>query len=232
MATRLAGFVYTQSTGAIVSGATVTPRASDGTSSSTDTTNSAGFVAFNGLADKTWFGTVASSSQVFVPATETWVNNFVHNESGRLSAHDFAQIRGKLIANQINSGSAAEGDVLTSDGAGNATFEESPMSSVKHATATVTSATTTTIATPAAGKKILVFECDAFCSNANTNDTNVEFLLGSTRVRKFTGVAKGSGFVVGAGGGRLAEGVADEAFKVTTSDPGGTVETGVSYREE
>lgn len=94
MPTRIAGFVYTLSTGLIVNGATVTPRASDGTAGATGVTNTAGFVAITGLADKTWFGTVASSAQVFIPALETWVQDDIHNQANVLSAHDHSQIRG------------------------------------------------------------------------------------------------------------------------------------------
>lgn len=94
MPTRLAGFVYTLSTGLPVNGATVTPRASDGTAGTTGATNSTGFVAIAGLADKTWFGTVASSTQVFIPALETFVTDDIHNQSNVLSAHDVTQIRG------------------------------------------------------------------------------------------------------------------------------------------
>lgn len=101
MPTRIAGFVYTLSTGLVVNGATVTPRASDGSAGSTGTTNSAGFVAIAGLADKTWFGTVASSSQVFIPAVETWVQEDIHNQANVLSAHGFAQIRDRITASQM-----------------------------------------------------------------------------------------------------------------------------------
>lgn len=98
MPTRIAGFVYTLSTGLAVSGATVTPRASDGSAGATGVTNSAGFVAIAGLEDKTWFGTVANAGQVFVPALETFVSDDIHNQASTLSAHGWSQIREKPSA--------------------------------------------------------------------------------------------------------------------------------------
>jgi hypothetical protein len=124
MATRIAGFVYTLSTGLAAGGITVTPRASDGSVGATDVTNANGFVAIAGLADKVWIGTVANSAQVFSPCTisEQFVSDDLHGQSNTLSAHDFSQLRGKVVATQVNSQASALNDVLTSDGAGNATW--------------------------------------------------------------------------------------------------------------
>ena len=127
MPTRVAGFVLSQATGTTVSGATVTPRATDGSTGTTGVTDAAGFVAIAGLANKTWVGTVASAGQVFIPVapTEQFVSDDLHNQSNTGAAHDFSQLRGKAVASQINSQSSALNNVLTSDGAGNATWAAS-----------------------------------------------------------------------------------------------------------
>lgn len=124
MATRIAGFVYTLSTGLAVNGATVTPRASDGSVGTTGVTNANGFVAIAGLADKTWMGTVANSAQVFESVTiaEQILSDDLHGQSNTLSAHDFSQLRGKATSVQISSGSAAAATVLTADGGGNTSW--------------------------------------------------------------------------------------------------------------
>lgn len=120
MPTRIAGFVI-DSSGNPVSGATVTPVASDGTTGTPANTDLNGFVAIAGLLDKTWTGKVATHG--FQHAVETFLSDDLHNQSNTLSAHDFAQLRGKAVANQMNSGSAASGDLLTADGGGNAVFQ-------------------------------------------------------------------------------------------------------------
>lgn len=122
MPDRIAGFVISQNTGLPVSGAVVTPRASDGTTGTTGVTNTAGFVQIVGLADKAWTGTVASAGQSFQVATERVATDQIHGQSNTLFAHDFNQLRGKLVVNQITAESASFGKVIASDGAGNATW--------------------------------------------------------------------------------------------------------------
>lgn len=147
MATRIAGFVYTLSTGLAAGGVTVTPRASDGSVGTTDVTNANGFIAIAGLADKIWVGTVASATQVFSPCTiaEQIVTDDLHGQSNTLSAHDFSQLRGKVVATQVNSQAAALNKVLTADGAGNSTWETGggAVTSVTAADATLTISPTT-----------------------------------------------------------------------------------------
>lgn len=124
MATRIAGFVYSLSSGLPASGVTVTPRASDGSSGTTGTTNAGGFVSIAGLPDKTWTGTVANAAQVFVPATmgEGMLVDDLHGQRNTIGAHDFSQLRGKATVGQISSEAATAAYVLTSDGLGNATW--------------------------------------------------------------------------------------------------------------
>lgn len=124
MPTRIAGFVF-DSSGAPVNGATVTPRASDGSTGTTGVTNAAGYFAIAGLADKIWAATVATSTQRVAHAVETLQSDDIHNQSNTLSAHDFSQLRGKAVAGQINSESASAGTVLTANGTGGATWATS-----------------------------------------------------------------------------------------------------------
>lgn len=93
-----------------------------------------------------------------------------------------------------------------------------------------TAAETHTFVTPATGKKIVVYSVEAMCDNANTNDTGAQFKLGTTVIRSHPGIAAGSGFV-SAPGGIIAVGAANEALAVTVENPGGTIDTSVTYAE-
>lgn len=156
MATRIAGFVYALSTGLPVAGVTVTPRASDGSVGSTGTTNGGGYVSIAGLSDKIWTGTVANAAQVFSPVTmgESEIVDDLHGQRNTLNAHDFAQLRGKAVAGQINSETATASHVLTADGLGNATWAAGGAGVGTHALLDSTIHTDTTTGTVARGDLI------------------------------------------------------------------------------
>ncbi len=101
----------------------------------------------------------------------------------------------------------------------------------KVATDESTSAETKTLVTATSGTKTRVTALDAFCDNANTNDTAVEFKFGTTTIRKHPGIAPGSGYVVGAGAGVIVEVPDNTALQVTVENPGGTVTYAVTYHQ-
>ena len=109
------------------------------------------------------------------------------------------------------------------------TFTDDAEPAILVATGESTIAKTITLVAATAGKKTRVTALDAFCDNANTNDTSVEFKFGSTTVRKHPGVAAGSGYVVGSGADVIAEGPVNTALKVTVENPGGKVTYAVTY---
>jgi len=86
------------------------------------TTDSAGYFAAAGLADKTWTGTVSNASWRVQFPMERWIQDDIHNQLNTLNAHDFAHLRGKLIAGQVDSESATASQVLSANGAGQASW--------------------------------------------------------------------------------------------------------------
>ncbi|MEE9593180.1 MAG: hypothetical protein V3W28_06345, partial [Thermoplasmata archaeon] len=84
-----------------------------------------------------------------------------------------------------------------------------------------------------------------FCSNANTNDTDVRvgFALATLPAEPASGataddillhhpnIAAGSGVVMGDGSGIIGFGADNEDLRITVSDPGGEVSVQVSWYE-